>query len=451
MQAGGALGLGLWADAMTPAAAFASGADDFGPLQPANANGLMLPPGFTSRVVAVSNSAVGSTSHIWHRSPDGGATFATLDGGWIYVSNSERTGTSGGVGAIRFAADASIVAAYSILTGTARNCAGGPTPWGTWLSCEEVVGGRVYECDPFTSGSQGALRRALGTFNHEAAAVDPVHQTVYLTEDRPNGLLYRFTPEIYANLGSGVMEAAEVLDPGGQGPIEPGEVRGLAWHVVPAPSPSGGGVQSPTHLPLTQRATRYQVPDATPFDGGEGCWYAAGAVHFSTKGDNRVWRIDTDALSGLVAAGGRRSERRRPGGDREPPRGRRGGQISIVYDRATSGSPELSGVDNVYTAPTGDVYVAEDGGNLQIVALTPSGAVKPIVQLTGVSGTEITGPALSHDGTRLYFSSQSNPGRTYEVTGPFAPVPHVPVAGAAGRLMLLGGLAAAAWLRLRRG
>ena len=225
-----------------------------------------------------------------------------------------------------------------------------------------MAGGRVYECDPFTPGSQGALRSALGTFNHEAAAVDPLHHTVYLTEDRPDGLLYRFTPEIYADLGSGVVEAAEILDPGGRGPIEPGEVRDLAWHVVPAPSPAGGGVQSPTHLPLTQRATRYQVPDATPFDGGEGCWYAAGAVHFSTKGDNRVWRIARPGGAGTR----RRSGRHARGG------GGRADRISIVYDRATSANPELSGVDNVYVTPTGDVYVAEDGGNLQIVALTPS-------------------------------------------------------------------------------
>jgi hypothetical protein len=421
-QAGGALGVGLLADALAPAVARASGADDFGPLQPPDASGLMLPPGFTSRVVAVSDAAVGSTSHVWHRDPDGGATFATPDGGWIYVSNSERTGTSGGVGAIRFAADASIAAAYSILTGTARNCAGGPTPWGTWLSCEEVVGGRVYECDPFEPGSQGALRAALGTFNHEAAAVDPVHQTVYLTEDQSDGLLYRFTPSSYPSLGAGVMEAAEILDPGGQGPIEPGEVRGLAWHVVPFPSPAGGGSQNPNFVPLSGRATRYQVPGATPFAGGEGCWYTAGLVHFATKFDNRVWRLNTVT-----------------------------DQISIVYDLDTTGSPVLSGVDNVYAASTGDVYVAEDGGNLEIVALTPTGAVKPIVRLTGVSGTEITGPALSPDGTRLYFSSQRNPGVTYEVTGPFAPAPHVPLFAAAGRLVLVTGLAAAAWLRLRRG
>ncbi|MFT5696387.1 MAG: secreted PhoX family phosphatase, partial [Myxococcota bacterium] len=76
-------------------------------------------------------------------------------------------------------------------------------------------------------------------------------------------------------------------------------------------------------------------------------------------------------------------------------------------------------VDNVFAGPNGDVYVSEDPGNLQIVALTPSGNVKPFVRMVGQTGTEVTGPALNPDGTRLYFSSQRNPGTTYEVTGPF--------------------------------
>jgi hypothetical protein len=414
-----ALGLGLLGGGL-PARTARAGADDFGPLQPPDANGLMLPPGFSSRVVAVTGTLVGGTGYTWHGAPDGGATFASGDGGWVYVSNSELAGTSGGAGALRFAADGTLVDAYSILTGTARNCAGGPTPWGTWLSCEEVNGGRVFECDPFTPGSQGVLRASLGTFNHEAAAVDPVHQTLYLTEDKVDGLLYRFTPSAWPALGSGAFEAAEILDPFSEGPIAPGQVRPLAWHVVPNPSPVNGGVQNATHLPVSERATRYQVPAATDFLGGEGCWYEAGVVYFSTKNDNRVWRLDTGA-----------------------------DEISILYDLATSGTPELSGVDNVYASPVGDVYVAEDGGNLQIVALTPSGAVKPIVQVTGVLGSEITGPALDPSGTRLYFSSQRNPGVTYEVTGPFAPAPAVPLFGGAMRGLLFGALAAAALQALR--
>jgi len=390
----GALGLGLFGGrTVIPAArAGVAGADGFGPLQPPDANGLRLSPGFRSRVVATSGEIVPGTSHVWHGAPDGGATFARDDDGWIYVSNSERWGSSGGVGALAFDREGNLSDAYSILTGTSRNCAGGPTPWETWLSCEEVTAGIVYECDPHTPGSEGKARPALGSFMHEAAAVDPLRGHVYLTEDQPNGLLYRFTPEAYPDLGSGTLEAAEVLDPDGDGPIRPGEERALTWHEVPQPNPARGGAQNDSGRAVEKRATRFQVPRATAFNGGEGCWYATGKVYFSTKGDSRVWVLDTARQT-----------------------------LAILYDLSTSATPILSNTDNIYASPNGDVYVAEDPGNLQIVALTPSGAVKPVVELSGHRWTEITGPALCPEGKRLYFSSQRNPGTTFEVTGPFAP------------------------------
>ena len=402
------------------ACAYETGADTFGPLGPPDTHGLMLPPGFSSRKVATSGVAVEGTSHVWHLNPDGGVTFETGSGGWIYVSNAETVGGAGGVSAIVFDAGGTITDAYSILSGTNRNCAGGPTPWGTWLSCEEVPGGLVYECDPFAANSQGTLVAGLGTFNHEAVAVDPVNETLYLTEDQPNGLLYRFTPSSYPNLQSGMLEAAEILDPQSLGPIQPGQVRSLAWHPIVEANPAAGGIQNATHLPIEERATRFQAPAATLFNGGEGCFLRGDEVFLSTKGDNRVWSLNTTANT-----------------------------IEIIYDFATSSTPELMNVDNVFAAANGDVYVAEDPGDLQIVALTPSGKVKPIVQVTGQTGTEITGPALNPDGTRLYFSSQRNPGTTYEVTGPFAGLPQLPSMNPVGGGLLFGALATIAALRLR--
>jgi secreted PhoX family phosphatase len=114
------------------------------------------------------------------------------------------------------------------------------------------------------------------------------------------------------------------------------------------------------------------VPDSTPFRGGEGIWYHAGVVYFTTKGDNRVWAYDVKKAS-----------------------------LSVFYDASTISEPILTGVDNVTVSPAGDVLVAEDGGDMQVVALLPDGTARPIVQVVGHEGSEITGPALSPNGDRL--------------------------------------------------
>ncbi|MEU4776633.1 alkaline phosphatase PhoX [Micromonospora sp. NPDC023633] len=361
----------LWAGAAHAAPA-QPGASPYGPLGAADANGIQLPAGFTSRVIARSRQTVPGTSYTWHDAPDGGACFVAGTG-WIYVSNSEIL-TTGGASAVRFAADGSVVSAYRILSNTNRNCAGGATPWGTWLSGEEVSRGYVYETYP--QGDRAGVRRAaMGRFNHEAAACDPDRRVVYLTEDETSGCFYRFRPTTWGDLSAGTLEVL-VAGTGTSGPV--------SWARVPDPD------GSPT-------LTRDQVAGAKKFNGGEGCWYADGTCWFTTKGDNRVWAYDAVDQ-----------------------------RIDLAYDDSlVSGTAPLTGVDNITGARSGDLYVAEDGGNMEINVITPTGVVAPFLRITGQSSSEICGPAFSPDGSRFYFSSQrgtsgsSSGGVTYEVRGPF--------------------------------
>jgi secreted PhoX family phosphatase len=343
----------------------------FGPLNEPDELGIMLPPGFTARVVARSGKQVDGTRYVWHNAPDGGACFARPGGGWTYVSNSETIAPLGaGASAVAFRPDGSIESGYRILGNTSLNCAGGPTPWGTWLSCEENAFGQVYECDPSKPG-QGQVRPALGRFSHEAVAVDPINGHLYLTEDAPDGRLYRFRPTSYPDLSRGVLEAAAV------------DGDRVTW-------------VGPIDQNFPQSLGR--PPGTTVFRGGEGCWFDAGTVYFTTKGDNRVWALQTGPQ-----------------------------RLRVIHRPERDPEGVLRGVDNVTVSPRGDVVVAEDGGNQELVIVTPEGAVVPLLRVTGQPESELTGPAFSPDGSRLYFSSQRGPsgertgtgGITYEVLGRF--------------------------------
>jgi hypothetical protein len=227
-------------------------------------------------------------------------------------------------------------------------------------------------------------RPALGVFNHEAAAVEPAGRQLYLTEDKPDGGFYRFTPAAYPDLSEGLLEVAVVAADGH-----------VSWREVPDPTPA------PFQTP-----TRKQVAGMTPFNGGEGIWHDGGVLYFTTKGDTRVWAYDS-----------------------------RTGLLEIVFDRATAPESSLDAVDNVTVSAAGEIFVCEDGGNMEIGMISPEREVSPFLRFTGpahpVEGefkSEVCGVVFDPSGTRMYCTSQRayppgsgvpGPGAVYEISGPF--------------------------------
>ncbi len=377
---------------------------DIGPLGARNIENVAVPDGFTVRTIARHGSLVAPlrSLNIWHAFPDGGACFARDNGGWIYVSNSEIP-IIGGVNAVVFDPDGSIVDAYPILSNTQVNCAGGPTPWRTWLSCEEVARGLVYECNPYQRG-QGVAKPALGVFDHEAAAVDLRNRTVYLTEDTGQGRFYRWVADASDLREDGQRLALEqgrlqVLNIAG---FEDGgyadeadalrQLRRVEWVDVVNPDLPQGEVRD--------TLTTMGMPVAgTRFRGGEGLWFyelpaalstvppggsvpTRGVAFFTTKSDNRVFAYDVENQL-----------------------------IELIFDNSQI-DPAFRDVDNLTVSPAGDIIVAEDlvesGRAARLMVLLPNREAKVLCEVRH-EGSELTGPAFSPDGSRLYFSSQRGP------------------------------------------
>lgn len=390
----------------------------FSSLQPADANGVMLPKGFTSRIVARSGQApVAGGSFLWHAAPDGGACYATDDGGWVYVSNAEMTAPLGGVGALKFDKNGKIIDAYPILKGTSGNCAGGPTPWNTWLSCEEFeltqqIAGMVWECDPYRPWSDANPPRAwpaLGKYSHEAVCVDPANRMLYLTEDASGGRVYRYVCDSTdwpagadrpVKFESGQLQVlridalprdANASDAAYADIIGFGKMpASVTWEPVAFPD------QGQKNIRDTLRAGGIRPP-GNYFQKAEGIWFFNGIVFFVTSSNGRIWAYDTANRT-----------------------------LEVIFDGklGPADTHSIDEPDNITITSFGEMLVAEDAGNLEIGVLRDNGTSQAVMRLVGHDDSEITGPAVSPDGTRLYFSSQrgtagrSEEGVTFEILLP---------------------------------
>lgn len=297
------------------------------------------------------------------------------------------------------------------LAGTSTNCAGGITPWGSWLTCEETViappqaeraHGWVFEVPATARGLVDPVPlKAMGRFRHEAVAIDPATGIAYLTEDRDDGLLYRFLPRVPGKLAEGGQLQALALADGGSDSrnwhgrdFVAGARRALRWIDL-------DNVESPED-DLRQRG---HAAGAVLFARGEG-------IHLGLAADGRAEFYFTCTSGGPGRLG--QIFRHVPGAD--------GGAGTLDLFVESSDPTLMDYADNLCVAPNGHLIVCEDrtGGKINhIRGVTPEGRIYTIARLN--ADTELAGACFSPDG-RILFVNAYAPGRTLAITGPWASV-----------------------------
>jgi len=312
------------------------------------------------------------------------------------------------------------------ISGTVRNCAGGPTDWGSWLTCEETVSGpgfryrkKVYEYRehhgwvfevPAKGKADPQPLKEMGRFWHEAVAVDPTTGIVYETEDRNTAGFYRFLPKVKGNLARG--GRLQMAKAKGAGDLRRGSKVGQSYDVewVDIPDPTGeksGIVRDGKYdgLAVFKQGKRHK---ATTFARLEGCWY----------GNRRIYLVATsggDKKCGQVWSYDPKQE-----------------TLTLVFESPAKNV--LYKPDNITVSPRGGIVLCEDGDGdhtpQRVLGMTPDGKLFPfarnIIQLKGerngfrgdFRNQEWAGACFSSDGKWLFVNNQT-PGITFAITGPW--------------------------------
>ena len=413
----------------------------YGPLLPDPAGILNLPEKFSYRIISRVGDVM-SDGLFLPGLPDGMAAFEGEGGKVIVVRNHECISSDKGAfgennellgkipkekvydlgspkvrckgGTTTFVYDENtgeIESTWLSLAGTIRNCAGGKTPWGSWVTCEETFVGESKNLQkkhgynfevPATSSpalAEPIPLKAMGRFNHEAICVDPVTGIVYQTEDRNDSLIYRFIPNEKGNLRSGgKLQALVIKSQKGKDtrnwtddsmPInQPMQVE---WIDIDNPNPEKDDL-------------RYVYFDkgAARFARGEGMWFGNGEVYFAcTSGGQKKWgqvfRYIPSAYEGTE------EEKNHPG--------------SLELFLEPNDKELLQACDNLTVAPWGDVVLCEDRARPKIVGVTPKGELYHIAENVG-QPSEFAGGVFSPSG-KTFFVNIQHAGLTIAITGPW--------------------------------
>jgi uncharacterized protein len=326
--------------------------------------------------------------------------------------------TRGGNTKVVVSRNREVVESFAVLGGTHTNCAGGLTPWDSWITCEEIFNYGSVEanatgpgvphgfCFEIDAGADGPVEpipmRSAGRFSHEA--VTWLDGILYETEDRGDAAFYRFLParrpresgdlaSFGGTLQALVVEGRPNFD---ANTASPGQSFEVEWVTIEEPNPPEDTVR--------QEA---QSKGAAIFDRTEGAWTADDRIYF-------------DCTSGGEAQSGQLWEYR--------PSGRGGGRLKLIYE--SPGPTELDGPDNVVVVPqTGHVWLQEDAGGEQFIrGVTPGGEIYDFAR-TVINSTEFCGGTFSPDGRTFFVNQQGERGApspgpalealTYAIWGPF--------------------------------
>ncbi|MFF0598306.1 alkaline phosphatase PhoX [Streptomyces antibioticus] len=431
------------------AAAAGHGGVGYGPLLPDPRGVLALPAGFRYRIITHTGKTRLESGEFTPSNHDGTATFDGPRGTTLLVNNHELKGpranwahpvplteglvydpaAAGGCTVVEVRPDGR-VAEWVGIAGTSTNCAGGRTPWGTWLTCEEnsdragVNGmtrdhGYVFEVDPADRRANRNPKplKFFGRYDHEAVVIDPRSGHAYLTEDAasPNGLLFRWTPPKGFRHGhgtfrtladdAGLLQATRCFDSGGRfvddlsRATRTGTVYGVDWIDVPD--------RDARTTPVRAQFAAGEITRARKL---EGMWWGDGGAYVVSsyardespgRHDGQVWFYDPRRRTLTLKV-----------------------LLGVNPDPSADGA--YDGPDNITVSPYGGLVIAEDGEGVQhLFGATGSGRTYPVARNDLNIGTaeepefsEFTGVTFSQDGRTLYANIQE-PGIMVAITGPW--------------------------------